>query len=83
MADLSKVPATLTWPGAARFRTVALLTVVTSGVGAILLTRLLELVQRLTWGGDGRAILDAASHANPLRHVAALLGAGVITGLGS
>jgi CIC family chloride channel protein len=80
--DLSKVPATLTWPGATRFWTVALLTGVTAGAGAILLTRLLELVQRLTWGGDGRAILDAASHATPLRHVVALLGAGVVTGLG-
>ena len=80
--DLSKVPATLTWPGATRFWTVALLTGVSAGVGAIVLTRLLELVQRLTWGGEGTDILEVASHAGASRHVAALLGAGVVTGLG-
>ena len=80
--DLSKVPATLTWPGAARFWTVALLTGVTAGGGAIVLTRLLELVQRLTWGGEGTRILEVASQSAPSRHLAALLGAGVVTGLG-
>jgi H+/Cl- antiporter ClcA len=80
--DLSKVPVTLTWPGAGRFWAVALLTGVTAGAGAIVLTRLLELVQRLTWGGDGRDILGAAARASSVRHVLALLGAGVATGLG-
>lgn len=80
--DLPRVPATLTWPGAMRFWTVALLTGVGAGAGAIVLTRLLELVQALSWGGDGRRILEAAARADPSRHLWVLLLAGVITGLG-
>ena len=80
--DLPRVPATLTWPGAMRFWTVALLTGIGAGAGAIVLTRLLELVQALCWGGDGRRILEAASQADPSRHVGVLLLAGAITGLG-
>jgi len=76
------VPATLTWPGAGRFWGVALLTGLSAGGGAIVLTRLLEWVQRSVWGGAGTEILPVASAASPARHVLALLGAGVVTGLG-
>ncbi len=80
--DLSRIPATLTWPGALRFWTVALLTGVSAGAAAIVLTRLLEWVQRLVWGGEGREILEVASQASPSRHLLALAGGGVVTGLG-
>jgi H+/Cl- antiporter ClcA len=46
------------------------------------LTRLLELVQRLAWGGTGTNLLDTAQHADAWRHVVVLLGAGLVTGAG-
>ncbi|MDE2517681.1 MAG: chloride channel protein [Rhodospirillales bacterium] len=53
-----------------------------TGLAAAALTGLLEGVQHLVWGGDGRDILAVAVHAPPWRHLAALLGAGVLTGAG-
>jgi H+/Cl- antiporter ClcA len=58
------------------------LTGIGTGIGAAALTRLLELVQRLMWGGKGTDILDAAQHAGAWRHVLILLGAGLLTGAG-
>jgi CIC family chloride channel protein len=75
------IPATLSHPAAARFWLVVILTGIGAGIGAILLTRLLELVQRLAWPGSAN-LLDAASAAASLRHVLILLGAGVLTGGG-
>jgi CIC family chloride channel protein len=43
---------------------------------------LLEAVQYLVWGGNGLDILRAASHAPVWHHLAALLGAGLVTGAG-
>jgi CIC family chloride channel protein len=73
------IPATLSHPAAARFWLVVILTGIGAGIGAILLTRLLELVQRLAWPGSAN-LLDAASAAASWRHVLILLGAGVLTG---
>ena len=73
------IPATLSHPDAARFWLVVILTGIGAGIGAILLTRLLELVQRLAWPGSAN-LLDAASAAASWRHVLILLGAGVLTG---
>ena len=73
------IPATLRHPDAARFWLVVILTGIGAGIGAILLTRLLELVQRLAWPGSTN-LLDAASAAASWRHVLILLGAGVLTG---
>ena len=42
-----KIPATLTRPGAARFWLAVLLTGIGAGIGAAVLTRLLQLVQHL------------------------------------
>jgi len=53
-----------------------------TGLAAAALTRLLEWVQRLVWGGTGRDILHAASEATPSRHLVALFGAGLLTGAG-
>jgi hypothetical protein len=58
------------------------LTGIGTGIAAAALTRLLELVQRLMWGGNGTDILDAAQHAGAWRHIFVLLGAGVVTGAG-
>ena len=73
------IPATLSHPAAARFWLVVILTGIGAGIGAILLTRLLELVQRLAWPGSTN-LLDAARAAASWRHVLILLGAGVLTG---
>ncbi len=58
------------------------LTGVATGAGAAVLTRLLELVQRLAWGGTGTDLLGAAQRAGPWRHLLVLLGAGLATGAG-
>ena len=75
-----KIPATLTHQGATRFWLAVLLTGVGAGIGAALLTRLLEVIQQLAWPGPD--LLDAAEGAGPWRHVVVLLGAGLLTGAG-
>ena len=76
------IPATLSHPGARRFWIAVLLTGAGTGLAAAALTRLLEAVQRLTWGGSGTNILAAAQHSSPWRHITVLLCAGAITGAG-
>jgi H+/Cl- antiporter ClcA len=76
-----RIPSTLAQPGAAGFWLAVVLTGVGTGIGAGALTRLLDLVQRLAWPGDP-SLLRAAAHAEPLRHLLVLAGAGVFTGLG-
>ncbi len=51
-----------------------------AGAAAAILTRLLDLVQHFVWPGP--TLLEAASHADPARHIVVLLGAGVLTGAG-
>ncbi len=81
-ADGTKIPATLIQAGAARFWLAVLFTGIGAGVGAVVLTRLLEIVQHLVWAGSGTDILDAATRAGAWRHIIALLGAGVVVGIG-
>ena len=76
------IPSTLERPDAARFWLAVLLTGVGTGIGAVALTRLLELVQHLAWNGSGTNILDAAEHAGVWRRIVVLLGAGLMTGAG-
>jgi CIC family chloride channel protein len=76
------IPSTLTRPDAARFWLAVMLTGAGTGIAAAALTRLLEVVQRWTWGGVGTDLLEATQRAGAWRHMAALLGAGLITGLG-
>src|ERR1700753_731847 len=78
--DPSNIPPTLTSPRAAIFWTAVLLTGVSTGAAAAVLTKLLFLVQHAIWPGPH--LLDAAERQNAWHHVAALLGAGVLTGLG-
>jgi chloride channel protein, CIC family len=80
--DPQAVPATLLHPRAWKFWLAVLLTGFAVGFSAGLLTKLLENIQRIAWGGSGRDILSAATQAGPLRHVAVLAIAGGLTGLG-
>jgi H+/Cl- antiporter ClcA len=79
---LYRVPATLSAPGALRFWLAVLLTGIGTGIGATALTRLLEVVQRRFWTGNGVDLLDAALQTSPRTHVLNLVCAGVLTGVG-
>ena len=76
------IPSTLAQVGAGRFWIALILTGVFTGLGAIVLTKLLLLVQRLMWHGTGTDLLSSAMRASPQRHIVVLLCAGVATGLG-
>ena len=76
------IPSTLASPGAAPFWLAVLLTGIGTGVAAAALTRLLEVVQRMVWGGSGTDLLRASEQAGAWRHILALLGAGAVTGAG-
>ena len=67
---------------AARLWLAVVLTGVGAGLAAAVLTRLLELVQHLMWGGTGLDLLAPAAATDPWRHVAILAAAGVAVGVG-
>jgi CIC family chloride channel protein len=81
-ADKNRIPPALAHSGAIAFWLAVLLTGIGTGLAAAALTRLLEIVQRLAWGGSGANLLDAAEHADAWRHILVLLGAGLVTGAG-
>src|SRR5579862_8296889 len=81
-ARVDAIPSTMSSPGAAPFWLAVLLTGIGTGVAAAALTRLLEVVQRMVWGGSGTDLLDSVVHASAGRHMLVLLGAGVVTGVG-
>jgi H+/Cl- antiporter ClcA len=66
----------------AGFWLAVVLTGVGTGLAAAALTKLLEAVQQLVWGGNGVDMLEAASHAPAWHHVAALVAAGLLTAAG-
>jgi H+/Cl- antiporter ClcA len=76
------IPSTLARSGAAGFWSAVLLTGIGTGLAAIVLTRLLEAVQRFVWNGPGTDLLEAAANASAWRHILVLLGAGLVTGAG-
>jgi H+/Cl- antiporter ClcA len=76
------VPATLTRPGAWRFWIAVVLIGIGAGVSAAALNLILSMVQQWVWPSANGNILEAASGAGLWRHVLALAGAGVITGIG-
>ena len=76
------IPSTLLRPGAMQFWLAVVLTGIGTGIGAAALTRLLEAMQRFSWGGTGTNFLEAAEHSTAWRHVVVLLGAGLVTGAG-
>jgi H+/Cl- antiporter ClcA len=53
-----------------------------TGLGTAALMDLLYLVQHTLWPGAGMDLLDAAAQASWQRHLAVLLGAGALTGVG-
>jgi CIC family chloride channel protein len=67
---------------AVAFWLAVLLTGAGTGLAGAALTGLLELVQHLMWGGAGLDLLEAAVRAGPWRHLAVLLGAGLLLGAG-
>jgi H+/Cl- antiporter ClcA len=75
------IPATLTHPGAAQFWFALVVTGVGTGLSAALLLHLFQAVQQIAWPGHG-GLLDSATRAAAWRHVAILLGAGLLTGAG-
>jgi chloride channel protein, CIC family len=80
--DEPRMPAVSSPHSAGLFWLAVILTGVSTGVAAAALTKLLEFVQKITWGGTGVDLLQAASQATPSLHLAALLGAGVLVGAG-
>jgi chloride channel protein, CIC family len=76
----SSIPPTLLSRGAAGFWAVVMLTGAGAGIGAAVLTLLLNSVQHFIWPGTD--LLTAATQAGPWRHVWVLLGAGFLTGAG-
>ena len=77
-----RIPATFLQAGAPRFWMAVLGIGIGAGVGAILLTRLLEIVQHLVWSGSGTHILEAAQGVGAWRRILVLLGAGIVVGIG-
>ncbi len=80
--DEDLIPSTLKHPRALHFWLAIGLTGVATGIGAAILTKLLESVQHLVWHGSATDILNAAQQASPWRHISVLLGAALLTGLG-
>ena len=80
--DRDVIPSTLHHPGAARFWLAVVLTGIATGIGAAILTSILEVVQYISWGGSPTDVLEAAQHATPWRHILVLLGAALVTGVG-
>ncbi len=76
------IPSSVTSPAAGRFWLVVVLTGISTGIGAIALTRLLIAVEDLVWGGTQNGLLAAAQHVTWQRHVVVMLCAGLIVGLG-
>lgn len=76
------IPTTLASPGALRFWLAVCLIGTTTGLAAAALTRLLEVVQHAAWHGSGTNILAAAQQASVSRHLAILLAAAILTGVG-
>ena len=77
-----QIPTSLASPGAARFWLSVCLIGATTGLAAAALTRLLEVIQHVAWHGSGTNLLDSARQASALRHIAVLLAAGILTGVG-
>lgn len=82
LAPDPSIPSTLRHGAAGPFWLALVLTGSGTGVAAAALTRLLEAVEHLCWRGSGEDLVRAAASAGPWRHVAILIGAGLVTGVG-
>jgi H+/Cl- antiporter ClcA len=81
-AARNAVPYSLTQPGAARFWGAVVTIAVGTGLSAAVLTEIVIAVQQLLWPDAHHSILDAASAVSAWHHIAILLAAGGLTGLG-
>lgn len=81
-AKAARIPSTLHHQSARRFWRAIGLTGIATGLGAALLTKLLEWVQQVAWHGSATDILTAAEHASLLKHVVVLGSAALLTGFG-
>ncbi len=81
-AQSDAIPSSFSSPGAGRFWLAVFFTGLATGIGAILLTRLLMVVEAFVWNGTGTDLLRAAEQATPQRHVVVLLCGGLVVGLG-
>jgi H+/Cl- antiporter ClcA len=79
-STIEGIPPTLTSPRAVPFWLSIVVTGVGAGIAAALLTKLLFLVQHAIWPGP--SLLEAARREDAWHHVLALLGAGLLTGVG-
>jgi H+/Cl- antiporter ClcA len=80
-SESAGIPATLTQPGALKFWAAVVVTGFGAGASAAALMLLLRTVQHWAWPGSG-TLLESASAANPGRHLAVLLAAGLLAGAG-
>jgi len=76
------VPATLVDPVALRFWLAVLLTGIGTGIAAVLLMLLLNLVQHTVWPSADGSILAATSGAPYWKPILIMLSAGLLTGIG-
>ncbi len=76
------IPSSLHSPRAVLFWLAVLLTGASAGISAGMLTRILESVQRLMWGGSGTDLLASVQATASSKRVLVLVGAGIVTGLG-
>lgn len=82
ISDAHPIPATLGEAGAWHFWVAVALTGLGAGVGATVLTFLLEWVQHFSWSGSSQDLLSAVINVPADRKVIILIGAGLITALG-
>jgi len=77
------IPVTLAQPGVARFWLAVILTGLGAGIGAIVLTDLLQATQHLMWPDSASlGLVAAAAQTGAFHPVLVLLGAGLLTGAG-
>jgi H+/Cl- antiporter ClcA len=80
--NAARIPATLAQAGAPRFWLAVMGIGLGAGISAVILTKLLQIVQFAVWPGSETHIVKAAMQAGPWHHVLVLLGAGVLVGIG-
>jgi CIC family chloride channel protein len=72
----------MTDPGAIRFWIAVIFTGAGAGISAVILTKLLEFVQHLSWSGSGTDLLENALHSSVWHHLLILTCAGLLVGFG-
>jgi chloride channel protein, CIC family len=80
---VDQVPATLAHPRVWEFWIAVVLTGLGTGIGAVVLSLILDAIQHALWPGSSNAdLLDAVTRASAWHRVLALTAAGVVTAIG-